>query len=163
MCFPKCKTIQTNYIFILWPDGKMTGTLGSLMQPLSMVTTVRTDVSLQWRSVMEQLVPLEVQLCTCSFRAVATYMSAFRAGSQLTWPTLPRHCRDTWTLVGGQGPVRKKGQRKFKLSKHVGNIQRTRTKGKYINLQLRATLVIFYPYEIIALNHILINTKMYKR
>lgn len=43
----------------------MNGTLGWLVQPLSMVITVTTTVSPQWRSVREQLVPLDEQLWMC--------------------------------------------------------------------------------------------------
>lgn len=68
-------------------------------------------VSPQCRSVREQLVPLEEQLWACSSmtdgKVFTTYSSARRAASQVTWPTLPSHCRDAWMLVGGQGPVEK--------------------------------------------------------
>lgn len=111
---------------VLWPDWNVKGKLGPLVQPLSTVATVTTVVSPQWRSVREQPVPFEVQVwlfwSTPEDTAVATYWSACPAALQVTWPTLPAHCRDTCTLVGGQGPG---GQRKGKtalLKKYSQNI-----------------------------------------
>lgn len=55
------------YGVMLRPDWKVNGWLGPLLQPLSMVYTLTVSVSPQWRSAMEQLVPLEEQLWACSF------------------------------------------------------------------------------------------------
>lgn len=88
-----------------WPVLNVTGLLGWLVQPLSMVTTVMETVSPQFRPVREQLVPLEVQLRT-EGEVVTTYRSAFKAAFQVTEPTLPAHCRDARTFVGAQGPAR---------------------------------------------------------
>lgn len=112
------------------PEWNVKGKLGALMQPLATVATVTTIFRPQRRSVREQPVPLEVQvwlsMAAAGDTAVTTYWSACAAAFQVTWPTLPAHCRDTWTLVGGQGPggqsSRRKGQKKAKMALSITNL-----------------------------------------